>query len=457
MAGASGTGAWDYHSILEQAALADPGNYTRTLSDPSILEDVFGRSQALDLLRQYLPENLGSTKVGQQLAAYIPAGPGSESFREKARRALNATPLGGYSAKRMEEYDFARAQDDKLRRETVRAGKVPTTGLTGEIDTPTLRAGATQAAGATLADATTDGARNIWWFLNAPQALATLAVLHAVQSAGNDFEMERPDGAKGPLLSKRGLRLAAAVPAVIGMSLAVGNAARQPGYKAVVPSEADPTESADPLGETISRYFLGRTGALLPYDEFVKERPDVSRSEYEEYKAYLFGNALPVKATLEGIHGPEVTFIGKSIPVATGILPAVAAAIGAGMGVRKAGMRLKEGGQFKLLQQKQENLSEAKSTLYRTENDPSSSPAAMAEAKAAAVGAQRDFDQQQKDNDLELFKHAAGQSALWMAGAGVAGQTLESIRRALKGRAEIEEIDPEEQQVPLTGKPEVMR
>ncbi|NBR90669.1 MAG: hypothetical protein EBS68_12290 [Rhodobacteraceae bacterium] len=357
----------------------------------------------------------------------------------------------------MEEYDFARAQDDKLRRETVRAGKVPTTGLTGEIDTPTLRAGATQAAGATLADATTDGARNIWWFLNAPQALATLAVLHAVQSAGNDFEMERPDGAKGPLLSKRGLRLAAAVPAVIGMSLAVGNAARQPGYKAVVPSEADPTQSADPLGETVSRYFLGRTGALLPYDEFVKERPDVSRSEYEEYKAYLFGNALPVKATLEGIHGPEVTFMGKSIPVATGILPAVAAAIGAGMGVRKAGMRLKEGGQFKLLQQKQESLSEAKSALYRTGNDPSSSPAAMAEAKAAAVGAQRDFDQQQKDNDLELFKHAAGQSALWMAGAGLAGQTLESIRRALKGRAEIEEIDPEEQQVPLTGKPEVMR
>lgn len=447
MANSPGTDNWDYRTILRQAVLADPGNYTRTLSDPSIIEDVLGRSQLLDLTRQYLPENLGSTRAGQQLAALIPAGPGSESFREKARRALNAVPLGGYSTDRMEDYDLARAEGDKLRRETLRQGMVPTVDEAAEIPTPNMRAAATQAAGAALADAATDGARNIWWFLNAPQAIATLAVLHAMQQGGKNFEMDRPfddkGPVKGPLLKSRTLRMAAAVPAVIGMSLAVGNVARQPGYKAVVPSEADPTQSADPLGETVSRYFLGRTGQLLSYEDFVKERPDVSRSEYEEYKAYLFGNALPIKATLDGIHGPEVNFIGKSIPLATGVLPAVAAAVGAGYGIRRAGDRLKSTGKFTALSRAYDDLGEAKKNLYRAERDEEATPEDIAASRAETDVAQRRYDQQQRENDQEFFKHAAGQSALWMAGAGVAGQTLESIRRALKGRAEIE--DQEEQ------------
>ena len=49
----------------------------------------------------------------------------------------------------------------------------------------------------------------------------------------------------------------------------------------------------------------------------------------------------PVKATTEGIHGPEVTFLGKSIPLTTGVLPLVAAAAGGYRGSRNAATRLR--------------------------------------------------------------------------------------------------------------------
>ena len=77
------------------------------------------------------------------------------------------------------------------------------------------------------------------------------------------------------LLKNRNIRLAATVPAIIAMSTGIGNIGRPAGYKAVLPSESDPRRTDSPIGELVSRYFLGRTGRLLPYDEFSKERPDV--------------------------------------------------------------------------------------------------------------------------------------------------------------------------------------
>ena len=41
-----------------------------------------------------------------------------------------------------------------------------------------------------------------------------------------------------------------------------------------------------------------------------------------------------VKYTNEGIHGPEVQFLGRSIPLATGILPTAAAIAGTALGAR---------------------------------------------------------------------------------------------------------------------------
>ena len=93
---------------------------------------------------------------------------------------------------------------------------------------------------------------------------------------------------------------------------------------------------------------MGRTGNLLPYNEFVKVRPDVSREEYNRYKAFKFDKrgdidprdgtiGLPMgilKATDEGIHGPEIQFLGRSIPVTTGLVPYLSALGGTIAGVR---------------------------------------------------------------------------------------------------------------------------
>ena len=119
------------------------------------------------------------------------------------------------------------------------------------------------------------------------------------------------------------------------------------GYKAVLPSDEDPNKTDNVLGEIASKYILGRTGGLLPYDEFSKVRPDVSPEEYKAYKAYkgsrqadlnpLDGDfSLPyiIKGTDEGIHGAEIDFLGRSIPVNTGVIPIASAIAGGALGSR---------------------------------------------------------------------------------------------------------------------------
>ena len=102
------------------------------------------------------------------------------------------------------------------------------------------------------------------------------------------------------------------------------------------------------LGEIALKYIVGRTGNLLPYDEFSKARPDVSREEYNKYQAFKYDKntdlnpmdgdiTLPggiLKATTEGIHGPEVQFLGRSLPVTTGVVPFLASMAGGVAGAR---------------------------------------------------------------------------------------------------------------------------
>ena len=97
------------------------------------------------------------------------------------------------------------------------------------------------------------------------------------------------------------------------------------GYKAALPSEDDPTKSSNVVGEIGLKYLMGRTGQLLPYEEFKKVRPDVSRDEYKRYQAFKYDKredynptdgdltigAGALKFTDEGIHGPEVQFLGR--------------------------------------------------------------------------------------------------------------------------------------------------
>ena len=128
----------------------------------------------------------------------------------------------------------------------------------------------------------------------------------------------------------------------------------QEGYKAVFESEDDPAVSANPLAEVAAKYILGRTGNLLAWDEFNEARPDVSKNEYGRYKAFKFDKEADLnpfddgkmtaptgvlKYTQEGIHGPEVQFLGRSLPVATAIMPTAAAVAGTAAGLRATGGR----------------------------------------------------------------------------------------------------------------------
>ena len=121
------------------------------------------------------------------------------------------------------------------------------------------------------------------------------------------------------------------------------------GYKAALPSQDDPTKTENVLGEVAMKYIMGRTGNLLPYNEFVKVRPDVSPEEYNRYQAFKYdkntdlnpfdgdltvmGGAL--KATDEGIHGPELQFLGRGLPVTTGVVPFSTAVLGGMAGVTR--------------------------------------------------------------------------------------------------------------------------
>jgi hypothetical protein len=426
----------------------NPRDFKRTLfEDPSPVSDMFGSSPILDAIRQALPEKLGDTKLGQGARSLLPDDPKKKSLADYSARAVEGLPLGGYSEPYLQELTKARAADSELRRLTSQLGTVADPRAPkGERPAATMREGAAQLAGITAGDLASEGLRNIWWFINAPQALASLAVLSAVHGASQEFRDDDPN-LKGPLLRNRTMRLATAVPAVIATSIAIGNAGRQPGFKAVVPSESDPTVSADPLGEAVSRFFLGRSGSLLPYDEFVKERPDVSRSEYESYKAYLFGNAMPIKATMDGIQGPEVNFLGKSIPVATGLLPAVAAAVGAGVGIRKAGLRLRESGILEKAADTRQEFEAAKSFLNRVKNNPEATQREVRDAQIAKNMADAAYAPLQKQIDETMLRKSLGYSSAYLGAAALTGQTLESIRRALKGKAPAE--DPEEEQSSL--------
>ena len=124
-----------------------------------------------------------------------------------------------------------------------------------------------------------------------------------------------------------------------------------PGYTAVIPEEDDLKVSANPVLEVAGKYLTGRTGNLLPYDEFKEERPDVSRGEYNAYKGFKYDKdvdlnpfddgdvTLPMglgKFTADGIHGPELQFFGKSLPMTTGGIPLAAALAGTTYGATRS-------------------------------------------------------------------------------------------------------------------------
>ena len=249
------------------------------------------------------------------------------------------------------------------------------------------------------ADLTQDRSREVWWLLNAPQAVANVANEFAVSkvnpnifdkldpvldSMGNPmtpgsreaidlgyvdgksgrtkkgFKIREENGEK--VLKKRrydpGHAAALGIPVGIAINSGIGllnPMGGQEGYEAAIPDPEDKNKTSNVLAEVGSKYILGRSGNLLPWSEFKEARPDVSKDEYMRYKAFKFDNkgdanifddgqvTLPsgvLKYNNDGIHGAEVQFLGRSLPLTTAILPAATAIAGTAFGARH---RMKNG------------------------------------------------------------------------------------------------------------------
>lgn len=419
------------------------------------MEDLFGSSPLLDYVRQFLPNKLGDTKVGAFLERNKPGWAEDSEIADTVHNWVQNAPLGGYSKDHMDQLKAFREENPEVMRNTVHRSQVQ------RYDDPLRpadiqdrgRLRAAQMAGVALGDFIQQGVPFIWWGLNAPPALAAFGTLNSIHRAGDEFY---PEGMPAvPLLKRRVGRLMVAAPAWIGMNMATGQFGRQTGFTAAAPSEADPKIATDPLSEAVSRVLLGRNGQMLPYREFVKERPDVTKGEYEAYKAYLHGNKMPIKATLDGINGPEVNFVGKSIPLLTGILPAAAMMIGARRGAKLAGKRLSNymdpqtGETISLLEERQRrwkaydeaggtSAGEAHSADLKADRETGRKEVSEAELRKL-YDAYTEVDRQIEG---ETMRQAIGYGSLGMTGTALAGATLEALRRALKGKAPIEEEDP---------------
>lgn len=428
-------------------------------------QQMLGRSPIVNYARQVLPENLGATKAGDWVAEQVnrlaEAQPQMRPQLNRANALAAKMPLGGWSQKQKDEFGQARIEDPLVRRTTVEAGMTPTPDNTGEVRmNGDIGARAAQVGGVLTGDMINDGARNIWWFINAPQALTNLVADETVQREGYKILNRENE----PIIKNRGWRMAATLPAVLATSFGIGNVMREEGYKAVLPGEGDPRVSENPIAEAGARYFLGRTGGLLPYDEFVKERPDVSKEEYYKYKTYLFDkesdiNPLDgdfnlggvVKGTLDGIHGPEVAFLGKSIPALTGMVPIATAIAGTRRGLRRAGDKLRNapGGDMIAMAEKAKAArkeAQAENRKYQAaleEFDPEAGDAAPVQkvsAKQLADAVNNYEDKQAAVERVVLENALLGGGAGALAG-GVGATAIESVIRSLKPSVSYQDED----------------
>ena len=267
---------------------------------------------------------------------------------------------------------------------------------------PTKAGQAGQLLGSLGADLTQDISRNWWWLFNAAQATGNVINeytlgkvnpdLYGAQKTDIDYkdvnalvaaelatrvpnnsaigyEIQRKPGVfnQGGKAAKRNYRSgfveALAIPAGVAINNSLGLLTPfggAEGYEAVLHRDADPSKTSNAVAEVAAKYILGRTGGLLDYDEFKKVRPDVSKGEYNAYKAFKYDNStdlnpfdgdftIPsgvVKGTTDGIHGPEIQFLGRSLPLTTAAVPFASAVIGGALGVRRGRDYRKGGAKF---------------------------------------------------------------------------------------------------------------
>ena len=284
--------------------------------------------------------------------------------------------------------------------EPIYRGRRAEMGMALSDDLPT-RIG--QVGGTIANDLTQDHSRSLWWLLNAPQASGNVINEYALSKANPDlFSHESTDigvpvmdngvpkvydkeqytrenkakydaAVEAGLISKEGVKrkgigqkdgmftkrkyapgdvAALAIPTGVAINAGIGllnPLGGSGGYAAAIPSSEDPAKTENAVLEVAAKYILGKTGNLLPYEEFSKHRPDVDKGDYNRYKAFKYEKdtdlnpfddgqvTLPTgvaKFTMEGIHGPELQFLGRSLPATTTLVPFLGALAGGVAGVR---------------------------------------------------------------------------------------------------------------------------
>ena len=319
-----------------------------------------------------------------------------EDARIKTTFALNPTIV---TARDIIGDTFPNAPDWAKSEPTYR-GRREEMGMGLSKDLPT-RVG--QVGGTIANDLTQDHSRTIWWLLNAPQAAGNVLNEWALSKANPDLFSHENTGLEVPvmdgnvpkvynqehytrenkakydaalaagIISKEGVKrkgigqkdgmftkrkyapgdvAALAIPTGVAINAGIGllnPLGGSGGYAAAIPSSEDPAKTENAILEVAAKYILGKTGNLLPYDEFSKHRPDVSKEDYNRYKAFKYEKdtdlnpfddgqvTLPTgvaKFTMEGIHGPELQFLGRSLPATTTLVPFLGALAGGVAGVR---------------------------------------------------------------------------------------------------------------------------
>lgn len=113
-----------------------------------------------------------------------------------------------------------------------------------------------------------------------------------------------------------------------------------------VPKEDDPFSTDNVVAEVAAKYLAGKEGRLLEAEDFLLARPDVTYGEYQNYKGYLRDRDLDLnpfddgkinaggllKTNPDGIRGPEVSFMGKTLPVNDTLLGVGGSILGGSLG-----------------------------------------------------------------------------------------------------------------------------
>lgn len=164
-------------------------------------------------------------------------------------------------------------------------------------------------AGALAGDVSSDISRGLVWRWNHPLALTGGAGTKAGEMAGLN-----PAGVA--LMGYAGTALMDATTGNVNWSN-LAESGRPDGYQAIYGTPENPTETERPVEEFVTRYFVGRTGKILPWEQFHEERPDVSPEEYVAHKKYQQseGTLGVLKGTWNGIDGPEAQFMGYRVPL----------------------------------------------------------------------------------------------------------------------------------------------